>query len=175
MVGHRPREIGRRWAYVRRKQTLVIAGIAALVLVAGTVTAVVLTANARLAACLVGSWKATSNVTKLTADGRATINTITGLRLSYAPDGKTQQFYDDTLARFNGELTELSGTVTYDYRLDGTTVRYTNGWAEHASDENQEQDYSERADCSGDRLILTGEVAYHNESRAEWTIELVRQ
>ncbi len=153
---------------------MVIVTIAALVLVAGTVTAVVVTANARLAACLVGSWKATSNVTTLTADGRATVNTITGLRLSYGTDGKTQQFYDDTLARFDGELTELSGTVTYDYQLDGTTVRYTNGLVRGESGASREQDYDERADCTGDTLTLTGaDVA--DDFTAEWTVKLIRQ
>jgi len=159
---------------VRRKRTLAIAGIAALVLVAGTVTAVVLTANARLAACLVGSWKATSNVTKLTAGGRATINTITGLRLSYDTGGKTLQFYDDTLARFDGELTELTGTVTYDYRLDGTTVRYTNGLARGGSGASREQDYHERADCTGDTLTLTG-ADVGDDFKAEWTVKLIRE
>jgi len=153
---------------------MVIAGIAALILVAGTVTAVVLTANARLAACLVGSWKATSNVTTLTADGRATINTITGLRLSYDPDGKTQQFYDDTLARFNGELTELTGTVTYDYRLAGTIVRYSNGLARDESGASREQDYDERADCTGNTLTLTG-ADVGDDFTAEWTIKLIRE
>ena len=43
--------------------------------------AVVLVRNANLASCIVGSWKATSNVTTLTEDGRVTVNTITGLRL----------------------------------------------------------------------------------------------
>ncbi len=154
---------------------MIIVAAVAPVLVAGTVTAVVLARNANLASCLVGSWKATSNVTTLTADGRVTVNTITGLRLLYGTDGKTQQFYGDTLARFNGELTELTGTVTYDYRLDGTTVSYTNGRAQLESGENQEHDYSERADCSGNSLTLTGEVAQHEGSRAEWTIELVRE
>jgi hypothetical protein len=154
---------------------MIIVAIAAPVLLAGAATAVVLVRNANLASCLVGSWKATSNVTTLTADGSVTVNTITGLRLSYQKDGTTQQFYGDSLARFNGELTELTGTVTYDYRLAGTTVSYTNGWARLESGESREQDYSEHADCSGDRLTLTGEVAHHDDSRAEWTIELARE
>jgi hypothetical protein len=162
-------------ANVHRKLALMIAAVAAPVLVAGVATAVVLVRNANLASCLVGSWKATSNVATLTVDGRVTVNTITGLRLSYRTDGTTEQLYGNSLARFNGELTELAGTVTYDYRLDGTTVSYTNGRARLESDESREEDYSERADCSGDTLTLTGEVAHDEDSRAEWTIKLSRE
>jgi opacity protein-like surface antigen len=171
-IARNPRR--RQVACVRRKQTVIIVGVIAPVVLAGAVTAIVLTSSANLASCLVGSWKATSNVTTLTANGRVTVNTITGLRLSYRTDGTTQQLYGDALARFNGELTELAGTVTYDYRLDGKTVSYTNGRAQLESGESQEQDYSERADCSDDRLTLTGSIAHHEDSRAEWTIELVR-
>ena len=168
-------EKGTSVTYVLSKRTMIIAGVVAPILVAGTVTAFVLVRNANLASCVVGSWKSTSSVSTVTEYGRVTINTMTGLRVSYAADGTVEQFYGDTLARFNGELTELAGTVTYDYRLDGTTIRYTNGRAQYESGESQEEDYSERADCSSGMLTLTGEVANREDSRAEWTIELVRE
>ena len=74
----------------------------------------------------------------------------------------------------DGELTELTGTVTYDYRLDGTTVRYTNGSAQDESGASREQDYDESADCSEDTLTLTG-ADVGDDFKAEWTVKLIRQ
>jgi hypothetical protein len=142
-------------------------------IIAGAVTTVVLARNFSVASCLTGTWRAHSHVTTLVTNGSTTTNTITGLRVEIR-DGTAQHDYNRAMARLDGELVELSGTVTYDFRVDGRTIVYTNGRTRDSSGESREQDYAENVDCAGDRLTLTG-AAGHASSRAEWTIKLNRE
>ena len=150
----------------RRWWTVLVVVLLAPVLVAGIALAVVPYRQRLLGACLIGSWRASSHVATVTTHGSVATNWISGLLVRYRTDGTMEQNYTAATARLDGELTPLSGTVTFAYRLRRDTLSYTDG---RTSDQTPEQDYAETAACGGGRLTLTGD-----DSHARWTITLTR-
>ncbi len=150
----------------------IIAGILAPLLVAGAAVSVLLLRQQSLASCLIGSWRANSSVATMRNNGHTVTNTIIGLRLRYLGNGTMEQLYTDAIARLDGEMTPLSGTVSYDYRLRLDTLTYANG---HGSDQNPERGYAETAQCRHDQLTLTGTIAYDRDSHTTWATRLSRE
>ena len=149
----------------------ILASIVATLLVAVTVVSVLLFRQQSLASCLIGSWRSRSAVATTTIDGHATTNTIAGLRLQYLANGTTEQFYTDAIARLDGDMSPLSGAVTYEYRLRLDRVTYTKG---RGPDQSPERDYAETAQCRGDELTLVGTIDYDHDSHTTWTTRLSR-
>jgi hypothetical protein len=150
----------------------ITAGIVAPLLVAGTIVAVVFARQQILASCLIGSWRATSAVATITSNGHRTTNTITSLRLRYDRNGAMEQRYTDAIARLDGEMAPLSGTVTYAYQLSRDRLTYTNG---RGPDQAPERDFAETARCQGDELTLTGTIDYGEGSGTSWANRLARE
>jgi hypothetical protein len=150
----------------------ITAGIVATLLVAVAIVAVVFVRQQILASCLIGSWRARSAVATITNNGHRTTNTITSLRLGYDGNGTMEQRYTGAIARLDGEMAPLSGTVTYAYQLSGDRLTYTDG---RGSDQAPERDFAETARCQDDELTLTGTIDYGEGSGTSWTTQLVRE